>query len=74
MTEILHNSGQVNEQAILDFWFEEISPKLWWAKSDEFDQQIGSRFGALHQAASRCDISMLGISSGWVIVLIFVLF
>lgn len=43
-------------QAILDFWFKETSPKLWWAKSDEFDQQIGKRFGTLHQAACRCEL------------------
>lgn len=44
-------------QTILDFWFKEISPKLWWAKSDEFDQQIRLRFGSLHLAASRCELA-----------------
>lgn len=43
-------------QAILDFWFKDTPPKLWWAKSDEFDQQIGTRFGSLHQAACRCEL------------------
>lgn len=52
-------------QTILDFWFKEISPKLWWAKSDEFDQQIRMRFGALHQAASRCELaSWRGTAAG----------
>jgi len=41
---------------ILDFWFHEITPKQWWEKSDEFDQLIAMRFGALHHAASQCEL------------------
>lgn len=44
-------------QAILDFWFREISPQQWWAKSDSFDLLIATRFGAAHQAASRCELA-----------------
>jgi len=29
---------------IIQFWFEEISPKNWWIKDAEFDQLIKSRF------------------------------
>lgn len=43
-------------QTILSFWFEEISPQLWWSKSAEFDRQIALRFGELHRAASRCEL------------------
>ena len=25
---------------ILDFWFAEITPAQWWAKSDDFDRQV----------------------------------
>jgi uncharacterized protein (DUF924 family) len=40
-------------QQILDFWFKEISPGQWWAKDQQFDQLIASRFGdVLAQAAS----------------------
>ena len=44
-------------QSVLSFWFEEIEPKQWWVKSDEFDQLIATRFGALHAAATRCELS-----------------
>ena len=44
-------------QSVLSFWFEEIEAKQWWAKSDEFDRLITSRFGALHAAAARCELS-----------------
>ncbi len=29
---------------ILSFWFEELDPKDWWAKSDAIDEQIKERF------------------------------
>lgn len=41
---------------IIDFWFNEITPKQWWARSDEFDQLITTRFGAVHIAASRSEL------------------
>jgi uncharacterized protein (DUF924 family) len=44
-------------QSVLSFWFEEIEPKQWWVKSDEFDQLIATRFGALHAAATHCELS-----------------
>ena len=43
-------------EEVLSFWFEEIEPKQWWEKSDEFDSLIESRFGALHASASRCEL------------------
>jgi len=42
--------------AILAFWFEEVSPRQWWARDDGFDRLITSRFGALHAAAGRCEL------------------
>jgi uncharacterized protein (DUF924 family) len=44
-------------ESVLSFWFEEIEPKQWWVKSDEFDQLIANRFGALHAAATRSELS-----------------
>ena len=41
---------------ILDFWFAEITPAQWWAKSDDFDRQVATRFGAVLQAAARCEL------------------
>ena len=37
--------------AILTFWFEEITPKQWWVKDSDFDQMINERFATIHQAA-----------------------
>ena len=42
--------------AVLNFWFDEIEPKQWWVQADELDQQIKSRFGDLHRAASCCEL------------------
>jgi len=39
--------------AILAFWFDEIEPKHWWARSDDFDRLIATRFAAVHGAATR---------------------
>ena len=38
-------------QAVLDFWFEEISQSQWWVKDEHFDQMIIDRFSALHKSA-----------------------
>jgi len=32
-------------QAVLDFWFREIDPKLWFARDADFDRQLAERFG-----------------------------
>lgn len=32
-------------QTVLDFWFAEENRPFWFAKSDEFDETIRSRFG-----------------------------
>ena len=42
--------------AVLDFWFKETDPALWWAKNETFDQLITARFTHLHQQASRCEL------------------
>lgn len=38
---------------VLDFWFSELEPKDWFAKSDDLDRLITDRFTALHLALSR---------------------
>lgn len=50
------NSPQHTPDQVLDFWFRELTPKQWWVKSDELDRQIETRFGALHEAAERCEL------------------
>ncbi len=34
-------------QHILQFWFEETKPELWWKKDSDFDELIRKRFGKL---------------------------
>ena len=37
---------------IIDFWFEELTPKQWFAKDDAFDEMCKDRFGKLLTAAA----------------------
>lgn len=41
---------------VLNFWFEEIEPKAWWAADPEFDQQIKTRFLPVLQQATRGEL------------------
>ena len=38
-------------EAILAFWFEENGSEQWWSSDPQFDAEIRSRFGALHDRA-----------------------
>lgn len=42
--------------AVLEFWFEEIEPAMWWKKNAAFDQRIRHRFGQLHEQAGRGEL------------------
>ncbi len=37
--------------AVIDFWFEEITPAQWWKKDANFDAEVERRFAGLLQAA-----------------------
>ena len=41
---------------VLDFWFDPATEADWWRRSDAFDARIAERFGALHEAAARCEL------------------
>ncbi len=43
-------------QDVIHFWFNEITPKDWWKKSDKLDAQIAERFGEVHAAAIACEL------------------
>ncbi|GLP96149.1 DUF924 family protein [Paraferrimonas sedimenticola] len=43
----------MSKQQVLDFWFEELSPKQWFGGGPELDQIIASRFSDLHHAISQ---------------------
>ncbi|GAB6140941.1 hypothetical protein JCM14076_16700 [Methylosoma difficile] len=47
----------LDEAAIIDFWFKEISPEDWWKKDATFDHAIKNRFLNIHQAASRGELA-----------------
>lgn len=42
---------------VLDFWFEEAAPELWFTKNEAFDTACRARFGALYDrvAGGGCD-------------------
>lgn len=46
----------MNYQVILDFWFNEKTQPLWFAKSDEFDQLILKNFKNIHQQAAQAEL------------------
>jgi len=43
-------------QPIINFWFVEIDPALWFKKAINFDQMIRDRFLATYWAATRCEL------------------
>jgi uncharacterized protein (DUF924 family) len=46
----------MNPQAILNFWFNELSPKQHFAKDDALDALIADRFGTLVESAASCEL------------------
>ncbi len=46
----------LNASAILQFWFDEITPAQWWKVDSDFDQLILERFSDVHAKANRCEL------------------
>lgn len=42
-------------QAVLDFWFETLTPAQWFKKDAQLDRTITERFSELHAKAARCE-------------------
>ena len=42
-------------QQVVDFWFKEIEPALWWRKDDALDALLVERFSETHACACRCE-------------------
>lgn len=40
-------------ETVLDFWFNELTPKDWFVKNEDLDRRISERFSGLHLALSR---------------------
>ncbi len=45
-------------EAVLDFWFNTLTPQQWWQKNDELDTQIREQFGQLHKQASQGELAV----------------
>jgi uncharacterized protein (DUF924 family) len=43
-------------QAVLQFWFHEITPAQWWKVDPAFDRLIADRFGDIHSQAMRGEL------------------
>lgn len=43
-------------EAVLEFWFRELTPAQWWKVDPALDQLIRERFGDLHQSATRAEL------------------
>lgn len=44
------------QQQVLQFWFEQTTPKQWWKVDPVFDQLIADRFGELHRQAAQAEL------------------
>jgi uncharacterized protein (DUF924 family) len=47
----------MNSKDVIDFWFEELTPKDWWTKNLALDQKIKTRFADLHAKAHREELA-----------------
>jgi len=47
---------EMDAEAVIDFWFNEIDPASWWRKEPTFDRLIFDRFAAIHAAAVQCEL------------------
>lgn len=43
-------------QQILDFWFAQLEPAMWWTKDEQLDRLIEQRFGMLHRQATGAEL------------------
>ena len=50
------NTGDVDPDRVLDFWFDEIAPASWWRRSADFDALIRSRFLDLNECAAAGEL------------------
>ena len=41
---------------VIDFWFSELDPKMWWTKSEQLDALILERFGLFHARAVQSEL------------------
>ena len=63
----------INSVKILDFWFKECNPKMWFKKDKEFDKLIKDRFKKIFEYCLENEINKNQINKenylSWIIVL-----
>ena len=47
----------ITPQTVLDFWYDPATEPFWFAKSDEFDSTIQTRFADIHRQAAQGGLS-----------------
>ncbi len=57
------DTAKETAEQVLEFWFGELSPRDWWAKSPALDQHIKQRFGDLLRRAAHCELFTWRISA-----------
>lgn len=48
---------QSDVRAVLNFWFKELTPKDWFSKNPQMDEEIRHRFSSLHHKAAKGELS-----------------
>lgn len=43
-------------QSVLTFWFNELTPEMWWKKEVSLDDQVRDRFTPLHEQAVKGEL------------------
>lgn len=46
----------MNEQVVIDFWFNPEHRPLWFEKNNDFDQKICAKFTQIHDRATRAEL------------------
>lgn len=41
---------------VLEFWFDELQPAMWWRKSAKLDERMRQRFAAVHRQAEQGEL------------------
>lgn len=48
--------SQITPQTVINFWFQQSTPKDWFAKNEEFDNKIVSQFSETYDAATKGEL------------------
>ncbi|MGE0786136.1 MAG: DUF924 family protein [Sandaracinaceae bacterium] len=57
MADLTDDEIRAAQHDVLAFWFDELTPKDWFTKNPELDARIRERFGSVHAAATKAELS-----------------